>query len=91
MAWSRDNIIAILALFATCAPIAILVTTFLLRRKQRGSNTQVSADMERLAPSSNQQPGVWYREHIRRQPTLTIMVQIQKYIVEGAFFIRSIG
>jgi hypothetical protein len=40
MAWSKENIIAILALFATCAPIAILVTTFLLRRRQRGGNTQ---------------------------------------------------
>jgi hypothetical protein len=40
MAWSKENIIAILALFATCAPIATLITTLLLRRRQRGGNTQ---------------------------------------------------
>jgi hypothetical protein len=35
MAWSKDNIIAILALLATCAPIIILVVKFLLRRRRR--------------------------------------------------------
>lgn len=105
MAWSRDNIIAILGLFATCAPIAILVTTFLRRRRQRGGDTQgkdqfkvlesdrelratVPADMERLAPLPYQQTEDWYQGYIRRQPTLTVMIQIQKNAVGGLFYIR---
>lgn len=34
MVWSKDNIIAILALFATCAPIFILLVTMLVRRRK---------------------------------------------------------
>jgi hypothetical protein len=35
MSWSRENVFALLALFATCVPIFILATTLLLRRRQR--------------------------------------------------------
>jgi hypothetical protein len=35
MAWSRDNIIAMAALIATCAPIFILLGTFFFRRRQQ--------------------------------------------------------
>jgi hypothetical protein len=40
MTWSKDNIIAILALFATCAPIFLLIVTFLLRRRRRSLKKQ---------------------------------------------------
>jgi hypothetical protein len=40
MAWSKENIIAIFALFATCAPIFILLLTFLLRRRRRNIKEQ---------------------------------------------------
>jgi hypothetical protein len=50
MAWSKDNIIAVLALLATCAPIIILVVTFLLRRrrnaKMRGQSQSKPALMK---------------------------------------------
>lgn len=45
MAWSRDNVIAILALSAICAPITTLVTAFLLRRR-RGGNAQGQAQFK---------------------------------------------
>jgi hypothetical protein len=35
MTWSRENVITLLALFATCVPTFIIVTRFLLRRRQR--------------------------------------------------------
>jgi hypothetical protein len=39
MAWTKDNVIAILALFATCAPIIVLATSALLRSKRRRLET----------------------------------------------------
>lgn len=39
MAWTKDTIIALIALFAACAPIFFLVASILIRRRHRRGET----------------------------------------------------
>jgi hypothetical protein len=67
MAWSKENIIAILALIATCAPILILAVTLLLRqRRLRCASKHCTFPVDNYARGANVNSG----DRCRASPSL---------------------
>ncbi|KAH3978156.1 hypothetical protein HBI56_065850 [Parastagonospora nodorum] len=78
MTWSRDNVIAILALFATCTPIFVLVATALLHFRRQRAKKQAQADIEQ--PSPILCPQNLHRGPIRRESALVALILVQREV-----------
>ncbi|CAI9627625.1 unnamed protein product [Alternaria burnsii] len=75
MAWSKDNTISVLALFASCTPIFILLGAHLLRQRRLRAKQQPRFDVEMTptAPQPQSSQYLW----IRREYTLVALILVQ--------------
>ncbi|KAH6843562.1 hypothetical protein B0T12DRAFT_340830, partial [Alternaria alternata] len=76
MTWSKDNTLSVLALFASCTPVFILLAAHLLRQRRLRAKKQPRLDVERTptAPQPQSSQYVW----IRREYTLVALILVQR-------------
>ncbi|OAG19958.1 hypothetical protein CC77DRAFT_1072016 [Alternaria alternata] len=90
MTWSKNNTISVLALFASCTPIFILLAAHLLRQRRLRAKKQPRLDVEGTptAPQPQSSQYVW----IRREYTLVALILIQRdahFADRGTWAMRS--
>jgi NADH:ubiquinone oxidoreductase subunit 3 (subunit A) len=92
MSWSKDNTISVLALFASCTPIFIMLAAYLLRQRRLRAKKQrryprqwtvtalMLTEIARLdveRTSAVPEPQSWQYVWIRREYTLVALILIQ--------------
>ncbi|KAF7672633.1 hypothetical protein GT037_009134 [Alternaria burnsii] len=90
MSWSKDNTISVLALFASCTPIFIMLAAYLLRQRRLRAKKQPVLDVERTPAVLQPQPSQYF--WIRREYTLVALILVQRdahFADRGTWAMRS--